>query len=134
MGTRAGRGRAGGGYSTNPSCISAKTCSFRIWPGGGSSGWPLVPDVTACRESPDWVCEVISPTTGYLDRTRKMPVYARAAVSHLWLIDPSTRTLEAYRLDGDRWVVVATHGRSATVRVEPFADLDLDLHRLWGEA
>jgi Uma2 family endonuclease len=103
------------------------------------AGWrlermPLVADVTACREPPDWVCEVISPTTGYLDRTRKMPVYARAAVPHLWLIDPGARTLEAYRLDGSRWVVVATHGGSATVRVEPFADLDVDLRRLWGEA
>jgi hypothetical protein len=48
--------------------------------------------------------------------------------------DPGTRTLEAYRLEEGRWVVLGTHGGSATVRVEPFAELELDLRRLWGEA
>jgi Uma2 family endonuclease len=105
-----------------------------------AAGWrhehmPRVPgDVVGCTQPPDWVCEVISPTTGYLDRSRKMPIYARAGVPYLWLIDPSPRTLEVYRLEGGRWVVAATHGGSIAVRAEPFDAIEIDLRRLWGEA
>jgi|SRR5690242_2379906 len=96
---------------------------------------PRVPgDVVGCTLAPDWACEVISPSTGYLDRTRKMPVYARGGVRHLWLIDPSPRTLEVYRLEEARWVVAATYGGALTVRAEPFEDVEIDLRRLWGEA
>jgi len=93
-----------------------------------------VPDVVGCTQPPDWACEVVSPTTGYLDRSRKMPIYARAGVPYLWLIDPSPRTLEVYRLEGGRWVVAATHGGSIAVRAEPFDAIEIDLRRLWGEA
>jgi len=105
-----------------------------------AAGWrhermPRVPgDVVGCTLAPDWACEVISPSTGYLDRTRKMPVYARGGVRHLWLIDPSPRTLEVYRLEEARWIVAATYGGALTVRAEPFEDVEIDLRRLWGDA
>ena len=63
-----------------------------------------------------------------------MPVYARAGVPHLWLIDPSPQTLEVYRLEDGRWVVAATYGGAVSVRAEPFEDVEIDLRRLWGEA
>lgn len=94
----------------------------------------VVPDVRASSEAPDWVCEVVSPSTGYLDRTRKMPIYAREGVRNLWVIDPSPRTIEVYRLEDGRWTVAATHGGSVTVRAEPFDAIEIDLRRLWGEA
>ena len=105
-----------------------------------AAGWrhermPRVPgDVVGCTLAPDWACEVISPSTGYLDRTRKMPVYARGGVPHLWLIDPGPRTLEVYRLEEGRWVVAATYGGALAMRAEPFEDVEIDLRRLWGEA
>jgi Uma2 family endonuclease len=103
------------------------------------AGWrqsrmPVVPKVAACDQAPDWVCAIISPTTGYVDRTRKMPVYARERVAHLWLVDPGTRTLEVYRRETSGWLVAATHGGSTTVRAEPFEEVEIDLRRLWGEA
>jgi len=103
------------------------------------AGWrrerlPALPDAPAFTLAPDWVCEVVSPTTGALDRTRKMPVYARERIAHLWLIDPRTRTLEVYRLEGGRWIVASTHGGAGPARAEPFEAVDLDMRRWWGEA
>jgi Uma2 family endonuclease len=103
------------------------------------AGWrhdrmPTVPDVAYFELAPDWLCEVVSPNTGRLDRVRKMPVYAREGVGHLWLVDPITRTLEVYRLDGRRWVVASTHGGSEAIRAEPFADLEIDISRWWRES
>jgi Uma2 family endonuclease len=39
---------------------------------------PEVPDVAYFELAPDWLCEVLSPSTAKRDRTRKMHHYARA--------------------------------------------------------
>ncbi len=103
------------------------------------AGWrrermPEVPDEAWCDIAPDWVCEVVSPSTGRLDRVRKMPKYAVHGVSHLWLVDPGVRTLEVYRLEHGRWSLIATHGEDdiSLIRAEPFDAIELDLRLLWG--
>ena len=100
------------------------------------AGWciermPKIPNVVGFTLAPDWVCEVISPGTGRLDRTRKMPVYAREGVRHLWLVDPIARTLEVYRLEIGRWAVAGTYGGDESLRAEPFEAIALDLSRWW---
>ena len=94
---------------------------------------PEFPDTAAFTLAPDWVCEVVSPATERLDRAKKMPVYAREQVSHLWLVNPLARTLEVYRLAEGRWLLLATHEGSAHVRAEPFDAVELDLAPVWGE-
>jgi hypothetical protein len=100
------------------------------------AGWrrermPEVPDVAAIGLPPDWLCEVLSPSTAALDRTRKMRVYAREGVAHVWLIDPIVRTLEVFRLDGRQWLAAAVHHGDAAVRAEPFEAIELELGILW---
>jgi Uma2 family endonuclease len=103
------------------------------------AGWrrermPVLENVPYCELAPDWVCEVVSPTTARLDRVRKMPICARERVSHLWLVDPLARTLEVYRLEGQQWVVVSTHDGTEGVRAEPFEAIELDISRWWLES
>ncbi len=95
---------------------------------------PVIPNVAAFQLPPDWVCEVISPRTGRIDRSRKMRIYAREGVGHLWFVDPLARTLEVYRLDGARWLVASTHGGDETVRAEPFDAIEIQLERWWLES
>ncbi len=100
------------------------------------AGWrrermPSLPDDAFFTLPPDWVCENLSPSTSRIDRTRKLPIYARAGVSHAWLIDPATQTLEVYRLESGHWIVAATHGGDERVRAAPFEATALDLARLW---
>jgi Uma2 family endonuclease len=102
------------------------------------AGWrrermPVLANVPYFELAPDWVCEVVSPTTGRIDRVRKMPVYAREQVDYVWLVDPLMRTLEVYRLEGQRWVVVSTYGGEDRVHAEPFEAIELDLNRWWLE-
>lgn len=73
------------------------------------------------------------PGARALDRARKMPVYARERVGHLWIVDPVARTLEVYRLDDGRWVVAAAYGGSEAVRAEPFETVAVEMPRWWGE-
>jgi Uma2 family endonuclease len=128
---------------------------------GGPGGWwilvepelhlsqnVLVPDVAGWRRvrvpdlprgayldiAPDWVCETISPSTERIDRGKKQAIYAREGVAHLWLLNPINETLESYRLEGGRWVLLATHAGDVNVAVEPFDAVALELWRLWGKS
>jgi Uma2 family endonuclease len=94
---------------------------------------PRMPNVTAFTQPPDWMCEVVSPTTAVLDRDRKMAIYARHGVVHLWIVDPIARTLEVYRLEGERWIVAGNHGGTAPLRAEPFDAVTVDPSRWWLE-
>lgn len=100
------------------------------------AGWrrerlPRMPDTAAFDLAPDWICEVVSPSTAVLDRSKKLRLYARAGVSHAWIVDPLARSLEAYRREGERWLLLSAHGVDERVRVEPFETLELDLATLW---
>jgi Uma2 family endonuclease len=99
-------------------------------------GWrrermPELPDVAWVEVAPNWVCEVLSPKTGLLDRRRKLPIYARERVDHVWLIDPAIESLEVLRLDGESYRLVRTYGQNELVRGEPFDAIELDLAALW---
>lgn len=103
------------------------------------AGWrrermPVPPRTAAFYVAPDWVCEVLSPSTVTLDRMDKLPVYAREGVSHVWLVDPEARTVEVLRLEGGSYVQVGTYQGSDIVCAEPFDALELDLDPLWAEA
>ena len=108
----------------------------------------LVPDIAGWRRermpelhpsaffdlAPDWACEVVSPSSGRLDRVRKMPIYAREGVAWLWLVEPLQRTVEVYRLEAGAWGVAGTHGGAETARITPFEVVDVDMRRWWVEA
>ena len=102
------------------------------------AGWrvermPELPTTPYFELAPDWVCEVLSPSTEAVDRVDKLPVYARAKVGHVWLVDPVLRTLEVLRREGAQWLLVATHKGQAKVRAEPFDAVELGLDALWGQ-
>ena len=92
----------------------------------GPADAPAYYDVT-----PDWVCEILSPGTEATDRGKKMRIYRREGVGHAWLINPTTRTLEVYRLETGRWILLDTFAEDALVRAEPFDAIELPLSLLW---
>jgi hypothetical protein len=92
---------------------------------------PETPAVPRLELAPDWICEVLSPSTQAVDRADKLPIYASHGVRHAWLIDPVAQTLEVFRLEGGRWLLLGAHRGAVTVRAEPFDAVDLDLSVLW---
>ncbi len=89
---------------------------------------PLDPYFTL---APDWICEVLSPSTYAMDRGRKLRTYAREGVLHAWLVEPSAKVLEVLRLDSGAYRIVATYEGQAKVHAEPFDAIQLDLGVLW---
>lgn len=124
---------------------------------GGPGGWRflgepelhlaedvLVPDIAAWRWArlpeladqpaidvvPDWICEVLSPSTARWDRLRKMEVYRRS-VEYAWFVDPALQTVEVYEQSSGRWLLFGTFGGDETPLLPPFDDAPLNLARWW---
>lgn len=102
------------------------------------AGWrrerlPKLPDAAWFELVPDWACEVLSPSTARIDRQLKTRLYAAHGLANLWLVDPIAQTLESYRLEGGRWVLLATHGGDETAAIEPFEAVPLELAELWAD-
>ena len=124
--------------------------------GDGAGGWLIliepelhlgrdivVPDIAGWRVermpreaayatvAPDWVCEILSPSTRALDLGGKREIYAREGVAHLWFVDPEARTLEAFELRDGQWVLLETATDEATVSPPPFSAFPFKLGELW---
>jgi Uma2 family endonuclease len=100
------------------------------------AGWrrSRLPDVPAepyMTLAPDWICEVLSPSTETLDRNKKLRTYARERVAHAWLLDPLRGTLEVLALDGEGWASLGTHEGLGNVRAAPFDAIEVELGALW---
>lgn len=125
---------------------------------GGPGGWwilyepelhfgddVLVPDLAGWRRerlpslgnvpwfdlAPDWVCEVLSPSTRRLDLTDKRDVYGAVGVAWLWLVDPLARCLEVFERHDDGWRLAAALADDAEARVPPFDAVAFALAALW---
>jgi Uma2 family endonuclease len=98
------------------------------------AGWrrehvPVLPDAPWFDVAPDWLCEVLSPSTETTDRGRKLRIYAREKVSHLWLVNPIAKTLEVYA--AAHWVLPQTFVGEEVVRAEPFEAAEFQMARWW---
>ena len=85
-------------------------------------------DPRGMRAPPDWLAEVLSPSTSRYDRAVKIPVYERAGVSEVWLINPRRRSAAIYRLENDRYAeptILSMSGRTRLTAV-PKAVVDWD--------
>jgi Uma2 family endonuclease len=140
--------------------LNDELISLRQGDGGGTGGWfflfepelhlandVVVPDLAAWRRdripaertgaattvAPDWVCETLSKSTQRIDRVKKVPIYAREGIGHVWLLDERVRLLEVYRLNtrSGAYDLVDAFGEGQVVRAEPFTELELRLSSLF---
>jgi Uma2 family endonuclease len=100
------------------------------------AGWrrermPKVPEGHRFEVVPDWICEILSPSTASKDCEVKMPLYARYGVCYAWLIDPKLHTLEIFRLQGKAWIEAGHFTGGARVAAAPFEAIGFDLADLW---
>lgn len=131
---------------------------YQLGRGGGPGGWViidepeiglgediLVPDLAGWKRerfpfeephnwisvAPDWICEILSPSTLRKDKIMKLAVYARHGVHYFWLLDPLARTLDVLRLESGKWVLAGVYAEDDKVRAEPFQEVEIELGGLW---
>jgi len=138
------------GYAIGP--------SYDFGEGGGPGGWIIldeteikleedtfVPDIAGWKKerffnpegqnwvsvTPDWVCEILSPSSVRHDRIIKARTYAKHRIPYFWLIDPRDRLLQVFKLESGRWVTLEDYAEDDKVRAEPFQEIEIDLAKLW---
>ncbi|MFA5949290.1 MAG: Uma2 family endonuclease [Hyphomicrobium sp.] len=89
------------------------------------------PETAYIETPPDWLCEVLSPSTQAIDRTDKLAIYAEFGVRHCWYVDPIARTLEVLALTGDKWLLAAAFKGADRVTAPPFEAHTFALDALW---
>jgi Uma2 family endonuclease len=100
------------------------------------AGWrrerlPELPSDESIQVAPDWICEVLSPSTRGYDLIKKRPFYARIGVSWLWYVDVEARSVTVSQLRDGAWVELAVHGDDERVRLQPFPEVEHDLALWW---
>jgi Uma2 family endonuclease len=100
------------------------------------AGWrrermPVVSDDAFVTLAPDWLCEILSPSTEMLDRNAKRRIYGEAGVAFLWLLDPRTRSLEAFQLVAGKWLLVGVAEADEPVSFVPFDAISFPLSDLF---
>ena len=92
---------------------------------------PAKLDERGCRGAPDWVIEVLSPSTAAKDQIQKLAAYERAGVREVWLVHPTDHVVTVYTLNADRcYGKPAIHPTTGTLAPGLFPDLLIE----WGLA
>lgn len=89
------------------------------------------PDTAYIETPPDWIAEILSPSTQALDRTDKLAIYAEYGVGHCWYVDPNAETLEVFALTGEKWLLATAFKNDDPVTAPPFATHTFALGVLW---
>jgi Uma2 family endonuclease len=92
---------------------------------------PTLPETAWIGVAPDWICEVLSPSTERYDRGDKRMIYAEAGVGHVWHVDPVLRMLEVFELRDGKWLLLDVFRDDAPVAAPPFATPSFPLGLLW---
>jgi Uma2 family endonuclease len=101
-------------------------------------GWrrehvPARPTGRPVRVRPDWVCEVLSPTTAKNDVVDKLHALQANEVPHYWIVDPEHETLTVLRWTVEGYLTAMTAKRGDRVRAEPFGEIELTVGLLFGD-
>ncbi len=100
------------------------------------AGWRIerltpFPETAHIETPPDWVCEVLSPSTARFDRIEKLPLYGSFGIGHAWYVDPIACTLEVFALNDGKWQIAANFTDAAAVTAPPFEAHTFPLDVLW---
>lgn len=82
-----------------------------------------------CTGAPDWIIEIISPSTASHDHIRKLNLYMNAGVTEYWIVDPMEATVYVYFLEKDKFKAKA-YTFQDKIKVNIYQDLWIDFQEL----
>lgn len=80
-------------------------------------------DEKGCHGAPDWVIEIVSPSSRKMDYVRKTTLYQETGVREYWIVDPKKEMVTIY--EADQWVIPVCHSFTEEIQVGIYKDLYL---------
>ena len=90
-------------------------------------------DDLGCKGAPDLVIEVLSPSTERHDRFVKFNLYERAGVREYWIVNPQSKTAQAFVLEEGRYAARDFGTAEDKMPVSVLTGCLLDLAPVFGE-
>lgn len=78
-----------------------------------------------CNGAPDWVIEIVSPSSRQMDYTIKLFKYRSAGVREYWVVDPDKERITVYDLETPE---IQEYPMDATIKVGIYDDLFIDFN------
>lgn len=77
-----------------------------------------------CEGAPDWIVEVVSPSTKSMDYLRKFYHYKQNGVRLYWIVDPVSAMVSVYDFEND---IMEQYGFDDTIPVSIYDDLKIEM-------
>ncbi|MFH0998669.1 MAG: Uma2 family endonuclease [Pseudomonadota bacterium] len=91
-------------------------------------------DSHGCLGAPDWIIEIISPSTASKDHIIKRELYERFGVIEYWIVQPLDGLIMVYQLNPDgRYGRPAVYSESDVITVGILPELQIDLKLVFQE-
>lgn len=90
-------------------------------------------DERGCKDAPDMVVEILSPSTQRHDRFTKFSLYQRAGVCEYWIVDPDSKTAQSFILEGGHYSVKEFGTAGEKMKVNVLEDCVIDLSDIFPE-
>ena len=74
-------------------------------------------DDRGCNGAPDWIIEIVSPSSRRMDYNTKNGIYAEAGVREYWIVDPSKSRTTIYRFQEDAAPIIIPFDQVITVGI-----------------
>jgi len=87
-------------------------------------------DGKCCVGAPDFVIEILSPSTARFDRTIKFDLYKAAGVREYWIVDPDTKTVSAHVLQNGEYMI-RDYSDTGTAPVTVLDGCEIDLEGIF---
>jgi Uma2 family endonuclease len=81
--------------------------------------------------TPDIIIEILSPGSVKKDRITKKEIYERCKVPEFWIVDPSYRNVEIYKLDGDNYELADFVEESGVAKSTVLEGFELSLDKIF---
>ena len=90
-------------------------------------------DDIGCKGAPDFVMEILSPTTQRHDKFTKFNLYQQAGVQEYWIVDPDSKSVQVFVLDDGHYVAKSFGTAEDALKVNVLEDCTIDLSQVFSE-
>jgi Uma2 family endonuclease len=84
-----------------------------------------------CFGVPDWIIEILSPSTAKKDLQNKFDLYEEAGVKEYWIVEPKNSTVEVFVLESNRYRRVGAYVLDDVIPCNTLEGLSIDLKEVF---